>query len=551
MLSTLTFDPKGHDGLGVDLNKLLTHKLAVQGNSGSGKSWLVRTLLEGTHGAVQHLVLDPEGEFKTLRERFDDYVILAASGGDLDITAETTGAPVQALVKAGANIVLDLSDFTLGERDAVCAAAIRTLMSLPRGDWRHLLIVVDEAHTLAPEGSGSGASLAALIDLATRGRKRGFGLVAVTQRIALLNKSLLAMCSNRIIGLTTLGTDMKRAGEELGFNTRERGALKSLAVGEFFAVGPAISHEVVKVKSGPVESTHPEPGQLTSAPPPASAALAKIIRGLQTLKVDDAPVEAEDWVSAKIGIGEDEVRRRVAQAVAEATAPLHAKIEELTAFCRRYVGEVESLLGVPESSVQDTVSDAIPEVGETTESVPVKPTKSETPLATGLPKAQYRILGALAGTAPLGVTALERNTAAVLSGQSPRSSAYAAHVASLNTAGLICYPQEGFVGLTNAGRKLVPVPGQPTTLAELHQRWQGYLKSYEVALLTPLLECYPWPLSREQLGELSERSPTSSAFSDALASLKSLGLVEYPAKGRVKATDLLFPRQLTQTETTH
>ena len=76
-MTTLTFDLDNHDGLKVDLQKLLTHKLAVQGNSGSGKSWLVRTLLEGTHGAVQHLVLDPEGEFKTLRERFDDYVILA------------------------------------------------------------------------------------------------------------------------------------------------------------------------------------------------------------------------------------------------------------------------------------------------------------------------------------------------------------------------------------------------------------------------------------------------------------------------------------------
>ena len=550
-MTILTFDPKSYDGLGVDLNKLLTHKLAVQGNSGSGKSWLVRTLLEGTHGAVQHLVLDPEGEFKTLRERFDDYVILAAGGGDLNVTAETTGAPVQALVKAGANIVLDLSDFTLAQRDAVCAAAIQTLMALPRGDWRHLLIVVDEAHTLAPEGNGSGASLTALIDLATRGRKRGFGLVAVTQRIALLNKSLLAMCSNRIIGLTTLGTDMKRAGEELGFNTRERGALKSLAVGEFFAVGPAISQEVVKVRSGPVESTHPEPGQLTSATPPASEALARVISALKDLTVDDAAPK-EVGKSLRIGVSESEVQRRVERAVAEATAPLHARIGKLESFCRRYAGEVEGLLGASERSIQDTTSDAAPEIGEaTTESVSVKPTESETPLVTGLPKAQHRILVALAGIETLGVTALERHTAAVLSGQSPRSSAYAAHIASLNTAGLIRYPREGFVGLTESGCKLVPVPDQPTTLEELHRRWNAYLKPYEVALLAPLLECHPWPMSREQLGELSERSPTSSAFSDALASLKSLGLVEYPAKGRVKATDLLFPRQLTKTEPLH
>ena len=543
-MTTLTFDPDNHDGTRVDLQKLLTHKLAVQGNSGSGKSWLVRTLLEETHGAVQHLVLDPEGEFKTLRERFDDYVILAPSGGDLDITAETTGAPVRALVKAGANIVLDLSEFTLGERDAVCAAAIQTLMALPRNEWRHLLVVVDEAHTLAPEGVGQNASLTALIDLATRGRKRGFGLVAVTQRIALLNKSLLAMCSNRIVGLTTLGTDMKRAGEELGFNTRERSVLKSLAVGEFFAVGPAISHEVLRVKSGPVKSTHPAPGQLTSAPPPASEALARVIRGLRDTTVDEAHVEPVTKIPLEVGVSKSEVQRRVALAVAEATEPLEQRVVELESFCRRYAEEIGGLLGDLESSVPDAPPKAS---GLTPEPVPVElPERVVQPFETALPKPQQRILQALAGTEQLGVSALERQTAAVLSGQSPRSSAFSAHVASLSTAGLIGYPREGFVGLTEAGRRLVPTPEQPTTLKELHRRWNTYLKPYEAALLAPLLECHPWPLSREQLGKLAERSPTSSAFSDALASLKSLGLADHPAKGRVKATDLLFPVQLRQ-----
>ena len=472
--------------------------------------------------------------------------ILASNGGDLDITAETTGAPVRALVKAGANIVLDLSEFTLGERDAVCAAAIQTLMALPRNEWRHLLVVVDEAHTLAPEGVGQSASLTALIDLATRGRKRGFGLVAVTQRIALLNKSLLAMCSNRIVGLTTLGTDMKRAGEELGFNTRERSVLKSLAVGEFFAVGPAISHEVLRVKSGPVKSTHPAPGQLTSTPPPASEALAQVIRGLRDTTVDEAHVEPVTKIPLEVGVSKSEVQRRVALAVAEATEPLEQRVAELESFCRRYADEIGGLLGDLESKVPATPPKSN---GLIPEPFPVVlPEQVLQPLETDLPKPQQRILQALAGTEQLGVSALERQTAAVLSGQSPRSSAFSAHVASLSTAGLIGYPREGFVGLTEAGRRLVPTPEQPTTLEELHRRWNTYLKPYEAALLVPLLECHPWPLSREQLGKLAERSPTSSAFSDALASLKSLGLVEYPAKGRVKATDLLFPRQLTQAE---
>ena len=155
-MQTLIFGPGQPSGLNVDLDRLLTGRLAVQGNSGSGKSWLLRTLLEGTHGAVQHLVVDPEGEYRTLREVYDDYVILAGEGGDLDVTPETAARPVAELVRAGANVVLDLSDFDPEGRDAVCAAAINALMALPRPDWRHLLVVVEEAQTLAPEGRRGG-----------------------------------------------------------------------------------------------------------------------------------------------------------------------------------------------------------------------------------------------------------------------------------------------------------------------------------------------------------------------------------------------------------
>ena len=56
----LSFQVDVDAGVHVDLDKLLAHKLAVQGNSGSGKSWLLRTLLEQTHGAVQHSSSTPK-----------------------------------------------------------------------------------------------------------------------------------------------------------------------------------------------------------------------------------------------------------------------------------------------------------------------------------------------------------------------------------------------------------------------------------------------------------------------------------------------------------
>src|SRR3712207_4067156 len=62
----------------LDLEELLATRLLVQGNSGSGKSHLLRRLLEQSAPWVQQCVVDPEGDFVTLGERYGHVVIDAA-----------------------------------------------------------------------------------------------------------------------------------------------------------------------------------------------------------------------------------------------------------------------------------------------------------------------------------------------------------------------------------------------------------------------------------------------------------------------------------------
>ncbi len=58
------------DGVSLDLTTLIETRLLVQANSGGGKSFALRRLLEQTHGKVQQLVIDLEVTFRTLRERY-------------------------------------------------------------------------------------------------------------------------------------------------------------------------------------------------------------------------------------------------------------------------------------------------------------------------------------------------------------------------------------------------------------------------------------------------------------------------------------------------
>ena len=59
----------------LDLEELLSTRLLVQGNSGSGKSHLLRRLLEQSAGMVQQAIIDPEGDFVSFSERFGHTVV--------------------------------------------------------------------------------------------------------------------------------------------------------------------------------------------------------------------------------------------------------------------------------------------------------------------------------------------------------------------------------------------------------------------------------------------------------------------------------------------
>ena len=64
----------------ADLDLVLSSNLLVQANSGGGKSWLLRRMIEQVFGRVPQLIVDSEGEFSTLRSKFN--VVLVGREGD-------------------------------------------------------------------------------------------------------------------------------------------------------------------------------------------------------------------------------------------------------------------------------------------------------------------------------------------------------------------------------------------------------------------------------------------------------------------------------------
>jgi uncharacterized protein len=246
--------PNG-DPITIDLEELLATRLLVQGNSGSGKSHLLRRLLERSAAEVQQIVIDPEGDFVTLAERYGHVAVEAADYATSDIV-QLAGR----IREHRASVVLSLEGLE-AEGQIKCAAAFLSgLFEAPREHWYPALVVVDEAQLFAPSGGGEvpeevrRASLGAMTNLMCRGRKRGLAGVIATQRLAKLAKNVAAEASNFLMGRTFLDIDMARAADLLGMERRQAEAIRDLPRGTFLALGPAISRRPLAVAIGAVDT---------------------------------------------------------------------------------------------------------------------------------------------------------------------------------------------------------------------------------------------------------------------------------------------------------
>jgi DNA helicase HerA-like ATPase len=77
--------------LKLDLLRLVDSRALIQANSGGGKSYLLRGIAEQAADRIQTIILDPEGEFATLREKVD--LLLVSREGEIrtDVRAAGTG----------------------------------------------------------------------------------------------------------------------------------------------------------------------------------------------------------------------------------------------------------------------------------------------------------------------------------------------------------------------------------------------------------------------------------------------------------------------------
>ena len=543
----------------VDLPRLISSKLLLQANTGYGKSWALRRFLEQSFGKIQQIVLDTEGEFATLREKHD--YILIGKGYEVAADPRTAQLLAHRLLQEKVSAIIDIYELDPKDREKFIENFTNALTNAPKNLWHPCIIVYDEVQDYAPERpmTGGTASCAdALLKFAKKARKRGFCPVFATQRISDLSKAVVATCNNKLIGQASLDVDMKRCAAELGFTTKEQMlSLRDLEPGEFYAFGPAISKEVVKLKIGPVTTSHPDStkvgGRIGTKVVPASEKVKKIlakladlpreaaeeartvaelkaeIRTLRSHRCKAAPDEASVARAVQTALRDQERRFKVRE------ADILKGAKGLADFVADIVKRGERLLQIPTITIPPPTFIMKPVV------VPPAPTppRPSAPAAEGhpsLPKQARHILEVLCSRHP---TALTRSQLATLSGVSHKSSTYANSLSTLNVAGLIQKNGDVISAAPSAFELLGSMPDAPTDPEEVRRTWKQNLPGGAARLFAALEGPYPDGLSRESLAEAAGMSPTSSSFANYLSILNTNGLIT-KTTGGIRLSESLF-----------
>jgi hypothetical protein len=530
-------------------------------------------------------------------------IILGGEHGDLPLNVDKGEIVAQMVVEDRASILLDLSVFRKHEVATFMTAFLETLYRLKAKEANRtaVMLIIDEADAIAPQKPNAGEErmLGAAEDIVRRGGQRGIGCMMITQRTAVLNKNVLTQCEVLVALRTIAPQDLKamQAWIDVHGTDEERkelmSSLPSLPVGKggkawFWSPGwPTSSGIFQKVEVLPIETYDsgrtPGPGEKAKAPRyDATSVDLKVLEkrmadAIEQQRANDPTVLRKEIASLKKQLAS------ASRAPAVDASGLREKIDagverELASFEkeeRRRMGltatelrKVASLFEGGMVRLRD-VADQMEKVAHSDDSplIPRKPLPVRQPMtridarnrtahgkdmvvsnvalgSAAVSGVGQRILNTIAGLADLGVGDPDKATVAALVGYHPNAKSYANAMGALNSSGFVQYLSGGRVTLTGEGQARAESKLAINSLDELHKLWFDRLGGVAEKILTPLINDYPSEASADAVAESAGYHPNAKSFANAKGRLRTLGLIEYPKPGYIRATKVLFPEGL-------
>lgn len=217
------------DHLALPLDAV-TQTIGILAKRRAGKSFAARRLTEQfVRAGLQVVIVDPKGDWWGIRSAANGkdaglpIVILGGERGDVKLEPSAGEVVAKLVVEERVSVLLDLSLLRKHEVATFMATFLEQLYRLKaREEFREpLMLMVDEADAIAPQspkrqgaqGGNVERMLGAAEDIVRRGGQRGIGCTLITQRSAVLNKNVLTQIQILIALRTIAPQDLAALNE--------------------------------------------------------------------------------------------------------------------------------------------------------------------------------------------------------------------------------------------------------------------------------------------------------------------------------------------------
>jgi polyhydroxyalkanoate synthesis regulator phasin len=574
---------------------IVTEALGIVATRGAGKSYTSAVLIEEAHGAgVPFLVVDPSGAYWGLRSNASGdgpglpVYVFGGEHGDLPLDPYAGAFFAELVVDSGHSFVLDLSDLTKTQARKFVADLLERLYERKARNRTTLLLVIDEADEFAPQlirdkrGGDAPRCLGAVETVTKRGRRRGLGVVLITQRTQALNKDVLDLIET-LIAMRQLAERSREAvkgwiaDKELRDDAGVIESLQALPTGEAWVWSPLRGIlKRVKVRRIRTFDSYktPEPGE-DVVEPAARAEIDLDALGEQMAstverakendpselrrrikELESRPAVDESEVAA-LKEEVEELRARPPEQITvavltegdrsdlrRAVNALERTSEQLAVSATDAVKVIETLVAKADAAVEKTrpadpprprtTSQRTPEPRAPAQPAPeaARPQTGESGGASLLNRKAERAILAVLAQYPQGRT---QTQVAILAGYSKRGGGFTQAVAKLRRLAFI----EGRDHLTITAEGLEAIEGQweplPTGPALLNY-WLGQMKrAAERRVLEVLYQAWPESLHQTEVAARAGYEPKGGGFTQAVAKLRRLELIE--GSGDLRASD--------------
>ena len=509
---------------------------AIVGTTGAGKTFAAKGVAEQLlDDGRRVVVIDPTGAWWGLRSGADgnpaggyQVTIFGGDHADIPISADHGSTLAAAIARREVQAIIDTSEMTGGEKIRFLTDFLETLYARNKAA---LYLIVDEADEVCPQNPmPEQRRLSGAFDkIVRRGRIKGFRPLMITQRPAVLHKNVLSQIGTLIALKLTSPQDRKAIddwvkGNADGDQAKEvMSSLPTLARGEGWLWSPAA--DVLERRQFPTirtfdSSRTPELNEAIVEP-----ALSPV--DVATLREAMSQADATDKAGNRTAVDDTAIaaaeRRGYDRGLAEGIE--RGKAAGIALGLTRARDAIDTLR-IPDiaASATEAARSAPDEPPEAIVPKAAKPARNTATIGDdgALTEPQQRIVRSLTLWRSLGHTAPSRVMVAVAAGYTPTSGNFGNLLGQLRSRGVISYPSAGDVRLE--GPEL-PLEGSAC----------GLLLSILSAPQTRIFEALTGAeQTREEIAAAAGYSPTSGNFGNLLGGLRSLGIITYPATGKVQ-----------------